>query len=220
MGERVEISRADGTTLPVYVAQADENAPGVVVIQEYWGLNEQISSIADRIAAAGFNAIVPDLYRGKVAADSDEAWHMMEDLDFKNAEADIQACLQHLKKNGHDAGVMGFCLGGLLTIMAAANLDEPDAAVCYYGIPPAAAADPKKIRCKLIGHFASEDDWCTPNLVDTLEELLEEGSVEHVFYRYEAEHAFANASRTEVYDDEKAELAWERTIAFLFGALT
>lgn len=215
----IEIARPDANVCPAYHAPAD--GPGLVVVQEWWGLNPQIRATADRFAAAGFNAIVPDLYRGKLASSADEASHMMNALDWAGAVQDLQASLQHLRQSGAKAGVLGFCMGGALTIIAAANLAETDAAVCFYGIPPAAAADPEKIRIPFLGHFATVDDWCTPEVVDGLEAKLKAGGVDYALYRYEGQqHAFMNEARPEVYDADAAQLAWDRSVAFLTAKLT
>ena len=214
----IEVKRDDGHTCPAYHAPAE--GPGLVVIQEWWGLNPQIQATGDRFAAAGFNAIVPDLYRGTVTTEADEANHLMSNMDWSGAVGDIQACLQHLKATGGRVGVTGFCMGGALTIIAAANLPETDAAVCFYGIPPAAAASPQNIKVPFEGHFASVDDWCTPAAVDALEAELKAGNVDYTLHRYEGmQHAFMNEGRPEVYDAEAAQLAWDRTIAFFKAKL-
>ena len=214
MASIIEIKRPDGQSCPAYHAAAD--GPGLVVVQEWWGLNPQIKATADRFAAAGFNAIVPDLYRGKLASSADEANHLMTSLDWGGAVQDLQGTLQFLKQAGGKAAVLGFCMGGALTIIAAANVPETDAGVCFYGIPPAEAADPAKIKVPFLAHFASEDDWCTPEAVDALEAKLKEGGVDYSLHRYQGrQHAFMNESRPEVYDAEAAQQAWDRSLAFL-----
>ena len=214
----IEISSPSGHTCPAYHAPAA--GPGLVVVQEWWGLNPQIKATADRFATAGFNAVVPDLYRGRVTSNADEANHMMTGLDWPQAVSDVQSCLQHLKKSGGSAGVTGFCMGGALTIIASANLAETDAGVCFYGIPPDQAADPGKIRIPFMAHFASVDDWCTPAAVDALEDKLKRGEVDYTLFRYEGrQHAFMNEARPDVYDADAAKLAWERTIAFFKAKL-
>jgi len=220
MGQMIELKRADGVALPAYEARAGDDKPGVVVVQEWWGLNEQIKSVTDRVAEAGFNAVVPDLYRGKLTQDMDEASHYMGNLDFPAAVKDIGACLDHLRSGGHEAGVMGFCMGGALTIMSSVHLEQCGAGVCFYGIPSLTTADPKDIRCRLQLHFADKDDWCTPNAVDALEVVLQDANISHQLYRYDAQHGFVNAARPEVYDARQTELAWGRAMSFLFGALS
>lgn len=217
-GKMIEIQRPDGASLPAYLAtpEGGERAPGVVVIQEWWGLNDQMKRTADRLAAAGYRALVPDLYRGKVASAADEANHLMTNLDWAGAcHQDLRGAVAFLKEGGAKVGVLGFCMGGALTIMAAVHVPEVDAAVCFYGIPPADAADPGKIGAPFIGHFAIHDDWCTPAAVNGLEATLKAAGVEHTLYRYDAHHAFFNEARPEVYVPEAAELAWKRSLDFL-----
>ncbi|MGI9305141.1 MAG: dienelactone hydrolase family protein, partial [Gammaproteobacteria bacterium] len=198
-----------------YLARADGDAPNVVVIQEWWGLNEQIKGVAERFAAAGFNAMAPDLYAGRVAEDADEANHMMTGLDWVGAtEQEVRGAVQHLNAMGGKTAVMGFCMGGALTVIAGVKIPEASAAVCFYGIPPAEQADPRLIRAPFQGHFASNDDWCTPQAVDDLSSKLVAGGVDHELHRYEGEHAFFN-EQVPAYNKEAAELAWRRTVDFL-----
>ena len=109
---------------------------------------------------------------------------------------------------------MGFCMGGALTIAAAVHIHEVNAAVCFYGIPPKDFADPAKIRVPFQGHFANQDDWCTPAAVNDLEQVLKSAGVKHEIYRYDAAHAFAN-ERSAAYDVACANQAWDRMSAFL-----
>jgi carboxymethylenebutenolidase len=222
MSELESIKRPDGKDCPAYVARpSGKPKAGVVVIQEWWGLNEQIQRTADRLADTGFIALVPDLYRGTVAANADEAQHHMGELDFADAATqDIRGCVQYLAREGHaKVGVTGFCMGGALTILAAVFVPEATAAVCFYGIPPADAVDPSKIRIPLQCHFAQHDDWCTPEAVAALETKLKAGGVDHEIFRYDAQHAFMNEQRPEVYDEAAAKKAWERAVAFFEARL-
>lgn len=217
MSELTNISRPDGKDCPAYIAKP-EGTPkaGLVVIQEWWGLNDQIKKTADRIAKEqGYIAIVPDLYRGKLATDADEANHLMGDLDWGGAVTDIAACVKHLKETSSlKVGVTGFCMGGALTILAALNVAEMDAGVCFYGIPPADAADPSKIDKPMQFHFATDDDWCNAEAVGALEGKLKEGKVNYALFKYEAQHAFMNEQRPEVYAPDAAKQAWGRAMAF------
>ncbi len=224
MSKMIEYRRPDGTMAPAYYATpaASDGAPGVVIIQEWWGLNAQIKKTADRVAATGFRALVPDLYRGELTTDGDEANHMMNDLDWGEAcGQDIRGALQHLSLGGKKASVMGFCMGGALAILSAVNLEEARAAVCFYGIPPKEAADPAKIRCPFLGHFATEDDWCNAAAVEALQRSLDEGDVDAKIHVYEdTKHAFFNETRPEVFDKEASAMAWARSIDFLKKHLT
>src|SRR5712664_1145204 len=172
MGEMVQFKRPDGKTCPGYLAtpKAGASAPGFVCIQEYWGLNEQIKKTGDRLAEAGYCALVPDLFRGKVAKAAAEASHLMAGLNFPDAaEQDIRGAVQYLKQASKKVAVGGFCLGGALTLLSAGRVPEMDAGACFYGIPPAEVLDPKGIKIPLICHFADHDDWCTPAKVNELE---------------------------------------------------
>jgi len=222
MGKTIQFNRPDGKTCPGYLATAKDDAslPGFVVIQEYWGLNDQIKTTADRLADAGYRALVPDLYRGKLASAADEASHLMTNLNFPDAATqDIRGAVQYLKQTSKKVAVGGFCMGGALTLLAAGRVAEMDAGACFYGIPPAQSLDPKSISVPLICHFASHDDWCTPAKIDELEAILKQSKSKYEMYRYDAHHAFMNESRPEVYDAQSAKTAWDRTLTFLNKAL-
>ncbi|MET0519578.1 MAG: alpha/beta fold hydrolase [Burkholderiaceae bacterium] len=218
MGQMIEFSRPDGGSSAAYLARPPlAGAPGLILIQEWWGLKPHILALADRLAAAGYLVLAPDLYRGRIASDADEANHLMGALDFVDAcDQDLAGALNFLKTECAKVGVMGFCMGGALTIAAAVRLSGLATACCFYGIPPKALADPALISIPFQGHFALEDDWCTPAHVDTLEQELKSPKE---IYRYPAQHAFFNDSRPEVYDPASARLAWERTLAFLARTL-
>jgi carboxymethylenebutenolidase len=218
MGEMIQFKRPDGKTCPGYLAtpKSGPTAHGFVCIQEWWGLNDQIKKTAERLAEVGYPALVPDLYRGKVAKASDEASHMMDNLDFPDAaEQDIRGAVQYLKQSSKKVAVGGFCLGGALTILAAARVPEMDAGACFYGIPELSVAELQKIKIPLICHFASQDGWCTPAKVNDLEAALQQSKSKFEIYRYDAQHAFMNESRPQVYDAPRAKLAWDRTLTFL-----
>ena len=222
MGEMIQVERPDGKTCPAYlVAPKAANAPGFVCIQEYWGLNDQIKKTANRFAEAGYRALVPDLYRGKVARAADEATHMLSNLNFPDAaEQDIRGALQDLKQTSKKkVAVGGFCMGGALTLLAALCVPGMDAGACFYGLPPVDPVEFKKIKIPLICHFANQDDWCTPARVNELENLLKQSKSSFEMYRYDAKHAFMNEARPEVYDTASAKLAWDRTLSFLKKAL-
>jgi carboxymethylenebutenolidase len=220
MGSMIEFARPDGGRTKGYLAMAGKGKPGVVVIQEWWGLNDQICGVADRFARAGYNALAPDLYKGRVTATPDEANHLMEGLDFPDAtHQDLCGAVAHLKKESGKVAVMGFCMGGALTIAAAVHIPEVSAAVCYYGIPPASFADPSKIGIPFQGHFANKDDWCTPKAVDALAAALKKSGARHEIHRYDAAHAFFNEVSEAAYDPAAANLSWKRMSEFLKATL-
>ena len=217
MGKMIEIRRPDGSTCPAWSSEGDvaATAPSLVVIQEWWGLNEQIKKTADRFASAGYRALVPDLYRGKLAGSTEEASHMMNHLNFLDAaDQDIQGCVNHLRQSSQRCGVVGFCMGGALTLLSAVRVKGLDAGACFYGIPPKAVFDASQVAIPLILHFANQDDWCTPQVVDGLKADLERSPSRFELHRYDAQHAFMNEARPEVHAAESARLAWDRTVAF------
>ncbi len=213
----VDFRRPNGAFTRAYLAEAARaDAPSVVVLQEWWGLNEQIRTVADRLAGAGFHALVPDLYHGRLAATGEEANHLMSGLDFADAtHQDVRGAVEHLaQRNGRPVGVMGFCMGGALTVAAAAHVPGLSAAVCFYGVPPSSLADPATIAIPFQGHFATRDDWCTPAVAEGLETALRAAGRQPDIHHYEADHAFFNATRPEVFDAACADLAWQRTLRF------
>jgi carboxymethylenebutenolidase len=221
MGAMIEFSRPDGGKSKGYLASSGNGRPGIVVIQEWWGLNDQICGVVDRFARAGYTALAPDLYKGRLTTVPDEANHLMSSLNFPDAtHQDLRGAVQHLKgtsgTSGAKVGVMGFCMGGALTVAACVHIPEAAAGVCFYGIPPKEFADPAAIKIPFQGHFASQDDWCTPAAVDELETAMAGAKPE--IYRYDAAHAFFN-ERSPAYDIACANVAWERTAAFLKAKL-
>ncbi|MGE0737141.1 MAG: dienelactone hydrolase family protein [Alphaproteobacteria bacterium] len=219
MGSMIDYTRPDGAKTRGYLANAGKGKPGVVVIQEWWGLNPQICGVADRFAAAGYNALAPDLYEGKVTTERDEAGHLMGKLDFPRAtKQDIRGAAQYLAGTSGKVAVMGFCMGGALTIATAVHVPEFAAGVCFYGIPPASFADPGRIKIPLQCHFANQDDWCTPASVDELEKSMRAGAVPFELYRYDAMHGFFNET-SPAYNKACAEQSWQRTMSFLAAKL-
>jgi carboxymethylenebutenolidase len=215
MGAMIDFARPDGGRTKGYLAPAGQSRPGIVVIQEWWGLNDQICGVADRLARAGYNALAPDLYQGRVTTAPDEANHLMEGLDFEGAtHQDLRGAAQHLMVQSGRVAAIGFCMGGALTVAAAVHVPEVAAAICFYGIPPKEFADPARIRVPFQGHFANRDDWCTPAAVDALERALQAAGARAEIYRYDAAHAFAN-ERSAAYDVGSANQAWDRMSAFL-----
>lgn len=222
MDQTIQFKRSDGKTCPGYLAtpKSGPGAFGAVVIQEWWGLNNQIQQTADRLARVGYLTLVPDLYRGKVTTTSDEANHLMTNLNFPDAAGqDIRGAVQYLKQSLQKVAVVGFCMGGALTILSAIRVPEMDAGACFYGIPSLDVADLKKLRIPLIFHFANRDDWCTPSKVNELEAALKQSKSQFEIYRYDAQHAFMNEARPEVYDAVSTKTAWDRTLEFLKKAL-
>jgi carboxymethylenebutenolidase len=176
--------------------------------------------VANRFAARGYRALVPDLYRGQLGLDAKEAEHLMSNLNFGEAAGqDVRGAVQYLKKTSAQVGITGFCMGGALTLLSAVHVPEADAAVAWYGFPPLEYIDASKIHAPLMGHFATEDSFFPIGQVDLLEAKLKDAGVAYTFHRYRAQHAFANEtiknpSIPVKYDPAAAETAWQRTLSF------
>jgi len=224
MGKMISFQRPDGQSVEGYLAEpaSGMGAPGVVVIQEWWGLNDQIKGVADMLAAAGYRALVPDLYRGKVALEANEAEHLMTHLNFGDAAGqDVRGAVHYLKASGSvKVGVTGFCMGGALTLLSAVNVPEADASVVWYGYPPLEYVDASRIKSPLMGHWAIDDTVFPIAKVDELEKKLGDVQAKFEFHRYPARHAFANETADAKnlpylkHDPAAAELAWRRTMDF------
>jgi carboxymethylenebutenolidase len=220
----ISFTRPDGKSANAYLVEpaGGSNAPGIVVIQEWWGLNDQIKGVAEQYAALGYRVLVPDLYRGELALEAKEAEHLMNGLDFADAAGqDVRGAVQYLKSTGSaKAGVTGYCMGGALTVLSAVFVPESDANAIWYGYPPLEFVDASKIKAPLLGHWGTQDEFFVIDGVDALEEKLKQAGVGYEFYRYDAKHAFANEEADSKnlpplrYHPEAAKLAWERTTAF------
>jgi carboxymethylenebutenolidase len=225
MGTHIAFKRPDGQSIQGYLAEPRKptGAPGVVVIQEWWGINAQIRGVADRLAEAGYVALVPDLFRGKSTVEAAEAEHLMTSLNFADAASqDVRGAVQLLKARGGKVAVSGFCMGGALTLLALCSAPEIDAGVVWYGYPPLEYIDAARIKAPLLGHWGTQDTVFPINGVDSLEGKLREAGVNFDFHRYLAHHAFANETAVgpgriplTQYDAVWAQQAWDRTLRFL-----
>lgn len=226
MGQMITFQRPDGQSVPAWLAEpagADATTPGLVVVQEWWGLNDQIKGVAERYAQQGYRVLVPDLYRGKVTLEAAEAEHLMTCLDFGAAAGqDIRGAVQYLKAGGTKVGVTGYCMGGALTFLSLVFVPEVDAGAVWYGFPPLEYIDAGKIKAPVLAHFAQRDAFFPIGTVDQIADKLQAAGVNFEFHRYDTLHAFANETQvdphrvpTNQYDPAATELAWGRTLAFL-----
>ncbi len=225
MGTTVSFTRPDGKTVPAYLAEPERaaGAPAIVVVQEWWGINDQIRGVADRLANAGYLALVPDLYRGKATVEAEEAHHLMSGLDFGDAASqDIRGAVQFLKARSPKVGVTGFCMGGALTLLALGLTPELDAGVVWYGCPPLEYIDATKIKAPIQAHWATQDEFFPIATIDRLQDKLRAANANFDFHRYLAHHAFANETAVgpgripaTQYDPVWSQLAWDRTFRFL-----
>jgi carboxymethylenebutenolidase len=204
---------------------ASGTGPGVVVIQEWWGLVPHIKDVCDRFAAAGFVALAPDLYRGKQVSEPDEAGKEMMALQLDRAGTDMSGAVDELRRrSGHDeVGVVGFCMGGgLALVLATQRPDAVVACVAFYGVIPWAEAQPDyaPMRAAVLAHIAELDGFFGPEAANALEAQLNDLGKEVEFHHYPGvDHAFFNDTRPEVYSADASALAWQRTIDFLHDRL-
>ncbi len=210
----------DGTTISGELAEpaGTDKAPALVLIQEYWGINDHIRSLADRLAKEGFLVIAPDLYHGKVAKDAAEAGALMTALDTLAAVKEIGATADFLKAHARGngkVGVIGFCLGGALALASACHLDGLSAVVPFYGLPPDEKVDYAKVSAPILMHVAKRDAWVTVEKAEAVKKKLEAAGKSITLETYDADHAFVNDTRPEIYDAANAALAWSRSIEFL-----
>ncbi len=206
---------------PAYVSHPVEAGryPGLVVIQEWWGLVPHIMDVADRFAREGFYALAPDLYHGQTASEPDEARKLAMELDRDRAVAEIVAAIHHLQQidrvSPKKIGVVGFCMGGMLTIATAAASREVGAAVAFYGGAHLLDRVPY-IQCPVLGLYGEQDHGIPLENVHAFEKELEKYHIPHEIHIYPgAGHAFFNDARPHVYHPEAAKDAWERTLRWL-----
>lgn len=229
MGEIVEFP-SNGTTASGYLGSPTQGGgPGVIVIQEWWGLVPHITDVVDRFAAAGFVALAPDLYHGSSASlqEPDEAGKLMMAMNLDKAGRDLSGAVDYLSERvgvgAAGVGVVGFCMGGGLALMLASQRpDRVKAVVPFYGAIPWEGAQPDyaAISAAVQGHYASDDDWASPEVARELEARLRAlGRDAQVFIYDGCQHAFFNDSRPEVYNAQAAAVAWERTLSFLRSTL-
>ena len=219
MGERVRF-RANGHDTEGYLARpAAGGGPGVIVLQEWWGLVPHIEDIADRFAAEGFVALAPDLYHGATATGPDQAGKMMMAMNIARTEQDLAGAILHLRQQpgvtGRGVGTVGFCMGGALSLFAASKNPDVAACVVFYGGHPHVTPDLASLRAPVLGLWAGKDGFVTPEVVARLDQQLTALGKRHEFHTYpNAQHAFFNETRPEVYDAAAAQDAWRRTLEF------
>ena len=211
---------ANGGKYDGYLSNPQAGGPGIVVIQEWWGLNDHIKDVCDRFAAEGFAALAPDLYQGKVATSPDEAGKMMMALNIAEAEKILRGAIQTLiaqeSCTSGTVGVVGFCMGGQLAMYAAAtNPEKVSACVNFYGIHPNVKPPYSQMKASVLGLFAEKDSSVNDQAVEKLRKELSSSGKIFEFHTYKnVGHAFFNDTRPGVYDANSAKDAWEKTVLF------
>ena len=217
MSQRVTFPAASGEASGVlFVPDGEGRRPAVVVIHEWWGVNDQIQTIAQQWASEGFVALVPDLYHGVLASNADEAAAMMQKLNFPRALKEIAGAVAMLKDHPRSSGkvsVTGYCMGGALSFATAASVPGLAAVVAFYGLPP--GADWSRVDAPIQAHFALEDDWATVDGAKAIQEALAKHERQMELHVYAAKHAFCNDQRPDVYNADACAQAWARAVQFV-----
>ncbi len=210
----------NGTTGGGYLATPDSGSgPGVIVIQEWWGLVDHIKDLADRFAGAGFVALAPDFYDGQTTTSPDEAGKLMMALEIDDAEKHLCGAVDYLlarpEASGARVGTVGFCMGGQLSLYAACANAKVGACVDFYGIHPNVTPDLPSLQAPVLGFFAENDGMVTPQVARGLErELKAAGKQVEITIFEGADHAFFNDTRSEVYHESYADQCWKRMTTF------
>lgn len=224
MGEMVTFP-ANGRTAEGYLALPPSGrGPGVIVLQEWWGLVDHIKDLTERFAREGFVALAPDLYHGEKTKTPDQAGKLLMALNIAEAAKDLRGAAMYLRSRpevqAKKVAAVGFCMGGQLALFAAsAHPDVIDAAVDFYGIHPKVDPDVSKLSGPVLAHFGRRDKSVNEQAARALIDRIEAAGKTIEAHFYNADHAFFNDQRPEVYDRQSAELAWRRTLDFLRRSL-
>ncbi|MCI0489050.1 MAG: dienelactone hydrolase family protein [Blastocatellia bacterium] len=218
-GQMVEFSSNGGTASGYLAIPAEGDGPGVIVIQEWWGLVPHIKNVCDRFASGGYVALAPDLYHGKSTTSPDEAGKLMMAMRIDEAEKDISGAIAYLMNHestvGDKVGTVGFCMGGALSLYAATKNSRVGACVVFYGGHPNVKPDLPNLEAPVLGLYAGRDGFVTPDSVQELESKLKELGKEADIHIYpDTDHGFFNDERPGIYDEAAAEDAWRRVMEF------
>ena len=217
-GEMVSFQSNGGTANGYLSVPASGPGPGLIVIQEWWGLVPHIKDVCDRFAAEGYVALAPDLYHGESTKSPDEAGKLMMALRIDEAEKDLRGAigylLNHEATSGQKVGTVGFCMGGALSLYAASKNPQVTACVVFYGIHPNVKPDLANLQAPVLGIYAELDGYVTPSVVHELEAKLKEHGKSAEMHIYPGlDHGFFNDTR-EVYNEAAAKDAWSRVLGF------
>jgi carboxymethylenebutenolidase len=216
-GQMVEFPSNGQTTKAYLATPAAGKGPGVIVIQEWWGLVGHIKKVCDRFADAGFSALAPDLYHGKTADEPDEAGKLFMALNVAQAEKDLRGAARYLAGHSSTAklGAVGFCMGGQLALFAATLNPNVGACVNFYGIHPNVKPDYSKLSGPVLGLFAEKDQFVNPSAARAVDVAIKAAGKQSEIHIYPGvDHAFFNDERADVYNKTAAEDAWKRTVEF------
>lgn len=210
-----DTGRGATTAYAAMPEEIDSDRKAVVIIHEYWGLNDHIKDIANRYADAGFIAVAPDLYRGKIAANSEEATKLMSALELEDGLDTIKDAVVEAQRKYETFhfGITGFCMGGTYALQAVCHLEGLSASAPFYGdIPDEMTL--KGLKAPVLFVSGTKDKWINPAKVAELERIAKDNTLPVKTIKYEADHAFFNNTRPEVYNEEAAKDAWTKVINF------
>jgi len=214
-GTMVEF-QANGTKTSGYLATpASGKGPGVLVIQEWWGLVQHIKNVCDRFAAEGFTALAPDMYHGKTASEPDGAGKLFMALNIAQAEKDLRGAATYLARHSSTAklGAVGFCMGGQLALFAATLNPSIGACANFYGVHPNVKPDYAKLSGPVLGLFAEKDGFVTPQVARDVDAAIKKTGKQSEIHIYPGvDHAFFNDDRPDAYNKAAADDAWRRTL--------
>lgn len=211
--EKLDLNTSRGATT-AYVAHPDkDSAAAVILIQEYWGINDHIRDIAGRYANEGYLCLAPDLYRGKLAKNSQEASQFMQALAIEDGMEIIRETIATAGAKYHiqKFGITGYCMGGIFALRAACEIGELAAAAPFYGDIPEEAVL-KNLTVPTLFIAGERDSWINPEKVNTLKQAARKYDLPIEVVSYDADHAFFNNTRPEVYDAEASADAWRRVL--------
>ncbi len=210
--------QSNGTTTDGYLATpATGKGPGILVIQEWWGLVPHIKDVCDRFAREGFTALAPDMYHGATASEPDGAGKLFMALNIAQAEKDLRGAATYLagQSSTTKLGAVGFCMGGQLALFAATLNPTVGATVNFYGIHPNVKPDYSKLSGPVLGLFAEKDGFVTPQVAKEVDAAIKAAGKQSEIHVYPGvDHAFFNDTNKDAYNKPAAEDAWKRTLAF------
>ena len=216
-GTMVDFPSNGGTTKGYLATPDGGTGPGVVVIQEWWGLVPHIKKVCDRFAAAGFTALAPDMYHGKTADEPDGAGKLFMALNIAQAEKDLRGAVSYVADRSSTAkvGAIGFCMGGQLALFAGTLNPKVGAVVNFYGIHPNVKPDYAKLGGPVLGLFAEKDGFVTPQTAREVDAAIKKAGKSSEIHIYpNVDHAFFNEDNTGAYNKAAADDAWRRTLTF------
>ena len=221
-GSMIEFASNGSKTAGYLATPAAGKGPGVLVLQEWWGLVGHIKTVADRFAAEGFTALAPDMYHGQTATEPDGAGKLFMALNIGQAEKDLKGAASYLAQHSSTAklGVVGFCMGGQLALFAATLNPSIGATVNFYGVHPNVKPDYSKLSGPVLGLFAEKDGFVTPATAMQVDEDIKKAGKQSEVHIYPGvDHAFFNDENKAAYNKPAADDAWRRVLAFFRGNL-